>query len=138
MPAFKAPESLNDWVALIGGTLGIVAAVFAGTIAILDYFATKRQLTVVDCQYYYTTSLIAAQAARKAYSDTYPSVIEEAAKAEIDHKADPQDAGKLVVYKNAVEKQNQWLAYINDLQDTETEAKTEVEKCGHKGKSNFS
>ncbi len=132
------PKTLGEWVGLVGGLIGILGAGFAVFAFVLQYFATNEQLRVVDCQYFYRTEIIEAQAARKFYIDVFPSLREAVAKAQIAYNDDVSNPEKLASYKAAVEKQDEALDIIKQATTAEKDARTEMKKCGHRGSSNFS
>ncbi len=131
------PNSIGEWVGLVGGLIGIVGAGVASIAFVLQYFATREELRIVDCQYHYRTEIIEAQAAIKVYADVFPSLRAAAAKAEILHNGDKEDESLLIAYREAVEKQNDAKEVIERARAQEANAKEEIVKCRHPGEENF-
>lgn len=126
-------DKVSMAVGLIGGSLGIIAAIGGAVAVIIAYFATQDQLKVVDCYQYYGSESLSAQTDQIQLVPKYKGLVEEAADAQIKYGNDKTNATVLADYKKAVNDQNEAYKQLNEAQTRSLKALEEQKKCGHKG-----
>lgn len=100
-------EKVALTVGLIGGLLGISAAVGGGIAWVGAYVATHEQLRVVDCYQYYRLESLSAQTEQIRLLPEYRGLQANAAQAQVNYELDKTNATLLAAYKDAVNDQNE-------------------------------
>jgi len=126
-------DNLAKWVGLIGGGLGIVAAVAGGVAVVIAYFATRTELTRVDCYQYYSISSLSEQSKQTTLLNEYLNLNRKAAEAEVAKNKDPYSADLIAKFNDAVRLQNEKLEELEGAQKKSKEALENLNKCGHQG-----
>lgn len=126
-------QSVSVWVGLVGGCLGILAAVGGGIAFVIAYFATWDQLRVVDCYQYFSGESLSAQTEQIRLVPVYRDLVEKAASAQVRQQVAPTDANLLAEYKEAVDAQDEAYRKLKAAQDQSQKALQEQQKCGHTG-----
>ena len=117
------------WIGLIGGTLGLLGAIGAAAVAVMQYFATHEQLRTVDCWQYYKTEMMEAQTVQLIYKDIYETRRLDALQAQFASDQDADNLEKRVAYQIAVERQNEAAMILKEAQDSGKAAQEEIETC---------
>lgn len=124
-------QNVSHFIGLLGGLLGIIAAVGGGVAWVVAYFATREQLRVVDCYQYYGSESLSAQADQILLLPKYRELNLKASEAQIRHQSEPANATLLAEYKEAVRVQDEAYDNLKKAQERSRNAIEEQKECGY-------
>lgn len=124
-------DRLGEWVGLAGGLVGLGTVLGGAVVFSVQYFATREHLERVDCAQHWSIRIIEAQTERRIYQELYADWRAEAVRAEIAHRADANDAGKLAAYRMAVDEQNDAKATHDTAKRRAERFQEERKRCGY-------